>query len=108
MTKLVWNTHAQELGVDELNDDGFEFKVDFAEIGIQETPADKQAKREFELKHNLSTPADWLIEDNPDLTKEQAEQKLKENRMFNSTNNKPASRLESLINRPLDTKAEIV
>lgn len=107
MTKLVWNTHAQELGVDELNDDGFEFKVDFAEIGIQETPADKQAKREFELKYNLSTPADWLIEDNPDLTKEQAEEQIKQNRMFNSTITRPAGRLESLLNRPKETGMEI-
>ena len=101
ITKLVWNTHALELGMDEINDDGFEFKVDFAEIGIHETEVDKQSKRIFELTHNLSTPIDWMMEENPDLTREQAEKLILENRKFNSINNKPISRFESLL-KPME------
>jgi hypothetical protein len=97
ITKLVWNTHAQELGMEEINDDDFDFKVDFAEVEIHKTTADIQAEREFELKYNISTPIGWLMEDNPDLTEEEAEELLMKNRAFNSTLTRPISRLESMI-----------
>lgn len=58
----------------------YELDVDFAEIGIMKTPEDKQKEREFDAKYNLSSPIDWLIEDNPDLTDEEAEEKILENK----------------------------
>ena len=97
MTKLVWNTHAQELGEPELKDDGLEYKVDLAEIEIHKTPADLQAEFEFELKHNLTTPVDYLINQNPDLTEEQAEEIINKNKKYNAALLKQASRLEEIL-----------
>lgn len=98
LTKLVWNTHAKELGVDELKDEGFEFKIDFAEIGIHKTIQDEQAEFEFQLKYNLTTPAEFLILKNPDLTLEQANEIIAKNKKANDLLSVKKTRLESLIN----------
>lgn len=68
----------------------YELDVDFADIEIMKTPEDKQKEREFDSKYNLSTPIDWAIEDNPDLTKEDAEEKILANKDINKNllNNK--------------------
>ena len=96
LTKLVWNTHAEELGEKQITDDGFEFKVDFAEIGIHKTIADEQAEFEFKLKYNLTTPAEFLMQQNPDLTIEQAEEIISKNKKENDLLNKQMTRLELL------------
>jgi len=96
-TKLVWNTHAKELNEKEIKDDGYEFKVDFAEIEVHKTPADEQAEFEFQLKYNLTTPAEFLMERNPDLTIEQAQKIINDNKKGNDSLNKKMTRLESLV-----------
>ena len=96
LTKLVWNTHAEELGEKKIADDGFEFKVDFAEIGIHKTIADEQAEFEFNLKYNLTTPAEFLMNKNPDLTIEQAEEIINKNKKENDALKKQMTRLEQL------------
>lgn len=101
VTKQIWNTHAEELGVDKINDDGLEFRVDFAEVEIHKTPADEQAEFEFGLKHNLITAAEFLMNKNSDLTLEEAQKIIEENRKINSVITRPQTRLESLINPPL-------
>lgn len=98
LTKLVWNTHAQELDVEQLKDEGFEFKVDFAEIGIHKTIQDEQAEFEFQLKYNLITPAEYLMAKNPDLTLEQAKEIIAKNKKENDALAMKKTRLESLIN----------
>ena len=54
----------------------------------------------------MATPVDWLMEENTELTKEEAEEIIKQNREMNSTNNRPVSRLESLLNRPAQSATE--
>lgn len=98
LTKLVWNTHAQELEVEPIKDEGFEFKVDFAEIGIHKTTQDEQAEFEFQLKYNLITPAEYLMTKNPDLTLEQAKDIIAKNKKENDALAMKKTRLESLIN----------
>jgi hypothetical protein len=99
ITKLVWNTHASELGMDEINDEGLEYKVDLAEIEIHKTPADLQSEFEFELKHNLTTPIDYMINKNPDLTEQQAEEIIKKNKKYNSDLLRQTSRLEEILSQ---------
>ena len=101
ITKTVWNAHAQELGVKEFDNKDLPLRVDFAEIEVHKTIQDEQLEKEFELKYNLSTPMDWLMKTNPDLTKEEAENLIKENAAFNSQFNqvKPKSKLEEIMNK---------
>ena len=96
LTKLVWNTHAEEMGEQQITDDGFEFKVDFAEIGIHKTIQDEQLEFEFNLKYNLTTAAEFLMNKNPDLTLEQAEKIIEKNKKENDALKKQMTRLEQL------------
>ena len=100
LTKLVWNTHAEEIGEKKITDDGFVFKIDFAEIGIHKTIQDEQAEFEFNLKYNLTTPAEFLMNKNPDLTIEQAEKIIEKNKKDNDALKKQMTRLEQLTQVP--------
>ncbi len=80
--------------------------VDFAEIEIPKTQDEIQKQREFELAHNLSTPIQWLMEDNPDLKEEEAIKKLQDNKSFNDTLKKQTTLFESLINNGVKQNAQ--
>jgi hypothetical protein len=79
--------------------DGLYLVTDFAEIEIPKTSQEIRDDRTFELENNLSTPVKWLMKDNPDLTKEEAEKQLQENKMYNDTLRKQTTLFESLINK---------
>ena len=96
ITKKVWNLHAQEFNKKPIPED-LELKVDFAEIEIHKTPADEQAEFEFELKHNLTTPAEFLMKQNPDLTLEEAQKIITDNTKFNQTLQKKTGLFERLL-----------
>jgi len=83
-----------------------ELKVDFADIKIELTPEQLWADRKEREARNMNTPVDWLMEENTELTEEEAEEILQKNREKNSTNNRPVSRLESLLNRPAQSATE--
>ena len=106
MTKLVWNTHAEELGLEQIDDDGLEFKCDLAEVEVHKTPADIQQEFEFELKHNLTTPIEYLMKKNPDLTEAQAEEIIKQNKKYNSNLLRQTSRLEEILSENQITTEE--
>jgi len=57
--------------------------LDFAEPETFETAAEKKARREQEIRFNTKTPVDFIQEDNPDMTREDAEKRYKENLEFN-------------------------
>ena len=65
-------------------------KVDFADVEIQKTPDDIRKQRDWELGHGLSTEAQWMMEDNPDITEEKAKEQIKNNK----EESKPKSRFE--------------
>ncbi len=75
--KLIGTTEGK--GLKEIPEDA-ELIVDFIDIEIQMTPEDKRKQREFESKHGLSTPVDWLMEDNKELKREEAEKEIQENK----------------------------
>jgi len=72
-----------------------ELIVDFAEIEIQKTQDELWKDREEREKRNMGSAVDWLMEENPELEIEQAQEIISENRTINS-NQKPLTRLEQL------------
>ena len=50
--------------------------------------------------NGLSTPVDWVRQDNPDLTEIEAKEKIERNKKYNKENeakfSKPVSRLEQI------------
>lgn len=54
-------------------------KVDFSEVEIPMSPGEKLIDSEWKLNNALKTEIDLMIEDNPDLTKEQALVEFEEN-----------------------------
>lgn len=76
-----------------------ELIVDFVEPEVELTLEQKWLDREKKLAMNLITPIDILMEENPDLDEQQAQQILDNNRNINSTNNRPLTRLEQLTNQ---------
>ena len=96
ITRKVWNVHAQEFGK-ALIPEELSLKVDFAEIEIHKTPADEQAEFEFELRYNLTTPAEFLMKRNPDLEIKEAQQIIDDNLKFNQKLQKKTGIFEQML-----------
>ena len=101
ITKAVWNKHAEELGVKQIPD-GLELKVDFADIEVHKTPQDEREEYEFNLKHNLTNPVEYLMSKNPDLDIKDAEEIIKENKEINQSLVQQKSRFEDLLTTPAE------
>jgi len=76
-----------EYALSEINSLGLpkpsEFKVDFSEVEYPMTTQDKIMMNEYKLKHNLTTEAKILAEENKDLTIEDANRIIEENASVN-------------------------
>ena len=76
-----------EYALSELNSLGLpkpsEFKVDFSEVEYPMTTQDKIMLNEYKLKHNLTTQAQLLAEENKDLSITDAEQIIEANKSKN-------------------------
>jgi len=83
-------------------------KVDFAEINVPKTEDEIWRSREEQEKRFMATPKDWLKEDNPDLTYEEAENLLKENKelMDSTVNAEPKTNFQKLLDNNLTTNEE--
>ena len=75
-----------------------ELQIDFAEISLPETKDEKWKEREEMEKRNMASPVDWLMDDNPELSKEDAEQILRDNKSLNGIQTTPPNPLEDLFN----------
>jgi hypothetical protein len=60
-----------------------QFKVDFSEVEYPMTTQDKIMLNEYKLKHNLTTQAELLADENKDLTIEDAMQVIADNKSMN-------------------------
>ena len=60
-----------------------QFKVDFSEVEYPMTPQDKIMLNEYKLKHNLTTQAQLLAEENKDLSVDDARQIIEANKSVN-------------------------
>ena len=63
--------------------DPVNFKVDFSEVEYPMTTQDKIMLNEYKLKHNLTTQAHLLADENKDLTIEDAQKVIEENAQVN-------------------------
>ena len=76
-----------EYALSEINSLGLpqpsEFKVDFAEVEYPMTTQDKIMLNEYKLKHNLTTQAQLLAEENKDLSIEDANRIIENNASIN-------------------------
>jgi len=61
------------------------FKVDFSEVEYPMTTQDRIMLSEYQLKHNLTTEAKIMADENKDLTVEQAQKIIDENKDANGT-----------------------
>ena len=59
------------------------FKVDFSEVEYPMTTQDKIMLNEYKLKHNLTTEAELLADENKDISGEEAEKIIEENKEKN-------------------------
>jgi lipopolysaccharide export LptBFGC system permease protein LptF len=86
----------------------YKLKVDFAEINVPKTEDEIWRSREEQEKRFMATPKDWLKEDNPDLTDEEAENLLKENKelMDSTVNAEPKTNFQKLLDNNLTTNEE--
>ena len=64
-----------------------EFGVDFEEVEYPKTIQDQILKDEFDIKNNLITRAKIMVRDNKDLTVEQAQLIIDENKIINEQEN---------------------
>lgn len=83
-------------------------KVDFAEIDLPQTIEEKWKEREEKEKRSMATPVDWLMEENPDLTKEEAEEIIQNNKEFldSTVNAEPRTNFQALIEGNQTTEEE--
>ncbi len=72
-------SQTNNLGLPEVS----QFKVDFSEVEYPMTTQDKIMLNEYKLKHNLTTQAQLLAEENKDLSISDAEQIIEANKSIN-------------------------
>ena len=72
-------SQTNNLGLPEVS----QFKVDFSEVEYPMTTQDKIMINEYKLKHNLTTQAELLAEENKDLSIEDAIQIIADNKSMN-------------------------
>ena len=80
LTKIIYNyeTNGKKIS------DGT-FVVDFAEISYPKSITEEIADFEFQKRNNVVSSIDLIMQENPDLTREQAMRKYNENKMLNQT-----------------------
>ena len=76
---VVWNEH----NPDKLIDIKSKLRIDFGEIEFPLSMDERGRDISVNVMNNIKTPIDYIMDDNPDLTREEAEKKFTENKAFN-------------------------
>jgi predicted double-glycine peptidase len=69
-------------GVAKLNSES-KLKIDYPEVTFPKTADEITKERDSDIKYNLKSPVDYIMENNPDLTREEAEAIYEENKRLN-------------------------
>jgi hypothetical protein len=80
-------------------DEGAEFVIDFGEPKFETEPEEEARVRSQRISLGVESIVDWVMDENPDLTEEEAIQLLARNRMLNARfggGKKPMSLIETL------------
>ena len=81
------------------------FKIDFAEITPPESPEDKAKADTVQIMNNTKTPIDFIMRDNPDLTRDEATIVFNNNKAINSGALPPGAALTE-VEQPITTDEE--
>lgn len=110
ITRIVNNYYADVKGYEfkKIPDD-LELDIDFADVAQYKTTADIWADRAEREARNMGSAIDWLKEDNPDLTDDEAKEILDKNKGINTTSgsNKQPSLVETLLGNNLTKKENV-
>lgn len=79
--RIVWNTWAVEMDEEKIPDG--EFDVWFSETTEAETPEEKNARREGEIKFGISNPINFIMEDR-EIDEAEAKKEYEINKQINS------------------------
>lgn len=101
VTKLVYNYWNNK----QIFTDVHELSIDYKETFFPRNEVEILSERNRHLLHNTRTPIDFIMEDNPDLTKEEAEQIYLENIDINKQQSNPIS-LNSFAKAGRDDRKE--
>ena len=80
--RAIWNYHNPGKRISE----DAKLIVDFVEPTFPLSPDEKVKDAEYRLKHNISTEIDLIMENNPDLEKDEAIKLYQQNKIFNGAN----------------------
>jgi hypothetical protein len=100
VVRVVWNEHKKDKQIPWDS----KFSVDFAEIEFPKSGDEQIKEDEFYKAHNIITDIDIMVRENPDLSREQAENQLRENQKVNEANRAliaPLQQPEDLENETL-------
>jgi hypothetical protein len=79
VTRIVWNYHDDK----KISDDAV-FKIDYADPKYEESMSESIDAHIAKIRHNIETPADWIMDDNPDVrTVDEALEKFQQNKSVN-------------------------
>jgi hypothetical protein len=79
VTRAVWNHH---MPGKEISEDS-QLMIDFAELEYPLSPQEKMTKQAWLKQNNVITDLDIMLDNNPDLSEEQAKKLLEENKAMN-------------------------
>jgi predicted double-glycine peptidase len=65
---------------------GSTLKVDYVEYEYPRSPAERAQEIDINIKYNIKSPVDYIMEDNPELSEEEAEDIYKYNMQMNKLN----------------------
>jgi hypothetical protein len=77
--RSVWNYHNS----DKMIDVKAKLKIDFGEIQFPLSMDERGRNMSINIMNNIKTPVDFIMDDNPDLTKDEAIKQYNENKAFN-------------------------
>ena len=81
---IIYNTHADELGLPKSSGEGVKVSVQDSKLSF--TTVDEKVKYYgFAFNNRLKTPADFIVEENDDLTYDEAIERYEDNVKFFET-----------------------
>jgi hypothetical protein len=70
--RVVYNSHADELGLPKLSEDGVKISIQESKVGYSNVD-EKIKDYGFSFTQKLKTPIDYILESRDDLTRQEAE-----------------------------------
>lgn len=99
VTRIVWNFHDKK----KISNEAV-FKIDYIDPQYEDSITESIDAHIAKIRHNIETPADWIMEDNPDVrTVDEALEKFQQNK---AVNEQYKLDLSSMMNVQQDTNED--